>query len=187
MVRDEELVRKLAAGVEPALQELLQRWDRPLAAFIARHTGGADVEDLRQETWMRVVRAADRFQPGKKFSTWLFAIALNLCRDWHRRRPATPLAPETVVRALGGGSDQRDEADQQRQAQLLLAELPEGLRSAVVLRYYHDMSEEQMAEVLDIPRGTVKSRLHQAVRKLMALAGVAAPTDGLATRGGQRA
>src|SRR5687768_4717444 len=166
MVRDEELVRRLAAGEQPALEELLRRWDRPLHAFIGRHTGDNDVEDLRQETWMRVVRAADRFQPDKKFSTWLFAIALNLCRDWHRRRPATPLEPDRVARALGSGDDQQDgigpgagvDPEGARDAQTLLAELPEGLRSAVVLRYYHDMSEEQMAEVLAIPRGTVKSR-----------------------------
>lgn len=169
MATDEVLVARLAAGDQAALEELLRRWDRPLHAFVARHTGGGDVEDLRQETWMRVVRAADRFQPGKKFSTWLFAIALNLCRDWRRRPPSPPLPPATVERVLGDGEPAPPEAA--LDAQELLAGLPEDLRSAVVLRYYHDMSEQQMAEVLEVPRGTVKSRLHQAVRKLMALAG----------------
>jgi RNA polymerase sigma-70 factor (ECF subfamily) len=172
MATDEDLVVRLAAGNQAALAELLRRWDRPLYAFIARHTGGTDVEDLRQDTWMRVVRAADRFQPGKRFSTWLFAIALNLCRDWNRRPPAPTLGPQAVERALGEGEREPPAAEAEQQAQQLLAELPENLRSAVVLRYYHDMSEEQMAEVLEIPRGTVKSRLHHAVRKLMELAGV---------------
>jgi RNA polymerase sigma-70 factor (ECF subfamily) len=169
MATDEDLVARLAAGNQDALQELLRRWDRPLHAFVARHTGGADVEDLRQETWMRVVRAADRFQSGKTFSTWLFAIAVNLCRDWRRRPPDPALPPATVERVLGDGDPAPPEAE--LDAQQLLAGLPENLRSAVVLRYYHDMSEEQMAEVLEVPRGTVKSRLHHAVRKLMELAG----------------
>jgi RNA polymerase sigma-70 factor (ECF subfamily) len=171
MATDEDLVARLAAGHQPALEELLRRWDRPLHAFVARQTGGSDVEDLRQETWMRVVRAADRFQPDKKFSTWLFAIALNLCRDWRRRPPAPALAPAAVERALGDGNPEPPGGETELDAQQLLAELPENLRSAVVLRYYHDMSEEQMAQVLEVPRGTVKSRLHHAVRKLMQLAG----------------
>jgi RNA polymerase sigma-70 factor (ECF subfamily) len=170
MATDEDLVVRLAAGDQAALEELLRRWDRPLHAFVARHTGGADVEDLRQETWMRVVRAADRFQRDRKFSTWLFAIALNLCRDWGRRPPALPLPPATVERVIGSGEPQPPEPVE-LDAQQLLAALPDNLRGAVVLRYYHDMSEEQMAEVLEVPRGTVKSRLHHAVRKLMQLAG----------------
>ena len=171
MATDEDLVVRLAAGNQAALAELLGRWDRPLHAFIARQTAGVDVEDLRQETWMRVVRAAERFAPDRRFSTWLFAIALNLCRDWNRRRPAPTLAPDAVERALDDGDGQAGAptSDARLEAQRLLGELPENLRSAVVLRYYHDMSEEQMAEVLDIPRGTVKSRLHHAVRKLMEL------------------
>jgi RNA polymerase sigma-70 factor (ECF subfamily) len=174
MATDEDLVVRLAAGDQAALEELLRRWDRPLHAFVARHTGGQDVEDLRQETWMRVVRAAERFQRDKKFSTWLFAIALNLCRDWLRRPPALPVPSERIERALGAaGTDSSPSplGEGELDAQQLLAELPEQLRSAVVLRYYHDLSEQQMAEVLEVPRGTVKSRLHHAVRKLMELAG----------------
>ena len=173
MATDEDLVVRLAAGDQRALEELLRRWDRPLHAFVARHTGGRDVEDLRQEIWMRVVRAADRFQRDRKFSTWLFAIALNLCRDWQRRPPAPALPPDRVERALGAATDATSDAPGggELDAEQLLAELPEQLRGAVVLRYYHDLSEQQMAEVLEIPRGTVKSRLHHAVRRLMELAG----------------
>jgi RNA polymerase sigma-70 factor (ECF subfamily) len=168
MASDEDLVLRLAAGNQAALEELLSRWDRPLAAFVSRHTGGSDVEDLRQETWMRVVRAADRFQPGKRFSTWLFAIALNLCRDWGRKRPENTLAPQAVERVLdqAGGTTSSESG---LSVEELLAQLPENLRSVLVLRYYHDLGEAEMAEVLGIPRGTVKSRLHHAVRRLMEL------------------
>jgi RNA polymerase sigma-70 factor, ECF subfamily len=184
MATDQELVARLAAGEHAALEQLLRRWDRPLHAFVARQTGDMDVEDLRQETWLRVVRAADRFQPDKTFSTWLFAIALNLCRDWHRRRRAAAPGPEAVAHALAAGDGGPPSVEDALEARRLLAELPEGLRSVVVLRYYHDMSEEQMAEVMDIPRGTVKSRLHNAVRRLMQLCHVRLPARRARSAGG---
>jgi RNA polymerase sigma-70 factor (ECF subfamily) len=87
MATDEELIAAVASGDGRGLEELCRRWERPLYQLIARHTGGRDVEDLYQETWLRVVRAARRFDPGRRFSTWLFQIAVNLCRDWHRRPP----------------------------------------------------------------------------------------------------
>jgi RNA polymerase sigma-70 factor, ECF subfamily len=184
MATDQDLVARLAAGDQAALEELLRRWDRPLHAFVARQTGGMEVEDLRQETWLRVLRAADRFQPDKTFSTWLFAIALNLCRDWYRRRPASPMESEAVERALQAGDGDPPAPEDALEARRLLAQLPESLRSAVTLRYYHDMSEEQMAEVLGIPRGTVKSRLHHAVRRLMQLCRVRGPAGGARPAGG---
>ena len=88
MPTDEALVGQVARGDEQALAELLRRWERPLAHFLHRRTGGRDVEDLYQEVWLRVVRAAERFDGERRFSTWLFQIALNLSRDWQRRRPA---------------------------------------------------------------------------------------------------
>ncbi|MGH7821073.1 MAG: RNA polymerase sigma factor, partial [Candidatus Binatia bacterium] len=99
MATDEELARALAAGEERALEELYRRYQKPLHQFLHRCTGGRDVEDLHQETWLRVVRAAGRFDPTRRFSTWLFQIAVNLCRDLHRRTPndrverAEPPAP----------------------------------------------------------------------------------------------
>src|SRR5882724_2770020 len=94
MATDEELIAAVASGDGRRLEELCRRWERPLYQLIARHTGGRDVEDLYQETWLRVVRAARRFDPRRRFSTWLFQIAVNLCRDWHRRPPpsSTPTA-----------------------------------------------------------------------------------------------
>src|SRR5215831_21090158 len=92
MATDEELIAAVARGDQVAFAALTRRWERPLFQFIHRHTGGRDVEDLHQETWLRVVRAARRFDPRRRFSTWLFQIALNLCRDWHRRPPPEPVA-----------------------------------------------------------------------------------------------
>ena len=99
MATDEELIGAVADGDGRALEQLCRRYERGLHQFIFRHTGGRDVDDLYQETWLRVVRAAGRFDRRRRFSTWLFQIAVNLCRDWHRRPPAsrTPRATEPHV------------------------------------------------------------------------------------------
>jgi RNA polymerase sigma-70 factor (ECF subfamily) len=164
MQTDEALAERVGAGDERALRELLRRYEHPLAAFLHRQTAGRDVEDLYQETWLRVVRHAPRFDPRRRFSTWLFQIAVNLCRDWHRRPPPEPreLADDTTM----DGGARRDAA---LDAEKLLARLPERQREVIVLRYYHDLTEEDVAAILDIPKGTVKSRLHEAIARLAAI------------------
>jgi len=153
------------AGDEQALALLMERFKGPLYAFLNRRVGDAAADDLFQESWIRVVKAAERFDPRRRFSTWLFQIANNLCRDRWRRLD--------VERRYRDG--QRHEAprhadpeptglrlDMQRR----LDELPDRLREVLVLRYYHDQGEKEIAEILGIPRGTVKSRLHNAVAAL---------------------
>jgi RNA polymerase sigma-70 factor (ECF subfamily) len=164
MQTDEALAARLVDGDELALRELLRRYERPLAAFLHRQTGGRDVEDLYQETWLRVVRHAARFDSGRRFSTWLFQIAVNLCRDWHRRPPPEPQlgCDEPQVAAL-------ERSDAALDAARLLAALPAAQREVIVLRYYQDLSEADVAAILDIPLGTVKSRLHQAMARLAGL------------------
>ncbi len=159
------LIAEVARGGEAALEELLQRYQRPLSAFLWRQTGGRDVEDLYQETWLRVVRHAARFDPERRFSTWLFQIGVNLCRDWHRRRPLEPA--EITVEPGHAGESVRTEAG--IDAERLLASLSVEHREVVVLRYYHDLSENDVSRILEIPKGTVKSRMHNALKKLSAL------------------
>jgi RNA polymerase sigma-70 factor (ECF subfamily) len=164
---DEDLVTGVARGDARALELLCRRWERPLYSFLSRQTGGRDVDDLFQDTWLRVVRSAHRFDPRRRFSTWLFQIAVNRCRDWHRRPPPDPVDPADhagSAPAPAGTSDARLDAER------LLAALPENQRTAVILRYFHDCDEEDVARILRIPRGTVKSRLHHAMRRMIALA-----------------
>jgi len=159
MIADEDLVARLARGESRALDALLVRYELPLARFIHRRTGGRDVDDLYQETWLRVVRASARFLPDKRFSTWLFQIAVNVCRDWwrNRSRAAMPgLQAEPSPRTQGAVDDTVD-------VHRLLDRLPDEQREVVVLRYLRDMSERDAAEILGCPPGTVKSRLHAAL------------------------
>jgi RNA polymerase sigma-70 factor (ECF subfamily) len=146
---------RLQAGDETALGELLERWRGRLFAFLARRTGATAAEDLFQETWLRVVRARDSYDPGRRFSTWLFQIANNLCRDRGRR-----------LRVEEGWRDAVREQVRHDPQRLEPPPLSDAFREVLILRYYHHLAEAEIAEVLGIPRGTVKSRLHHAVRAL---------------------
>lgn len=168
MATDEELIAAVAAGDEEAMAALYHHYERPLHAFLTHYTGGRDVDDLVQETWLRVVRAAGRFDPERRFSTWLFQIALNLARDWRRRSPAEPVDPDRV--ATLAAPDAITPLQAGLDAGRLLAALPEAQRAVVILRHFHDLAEDEVAAILGIPRGTVKSRLHHAMVRLLALA-----------------
>jgi len=163
MATDEDLMRAVAAGNRQALEKLCHRYERPLYQFLVRHIGDGDAEDLHQETWLRVVRHAARFDPTRRFSTWLFQIAINLCRDWHRRPPPTPIDPDLADLP---GRDTSEAASAAIDLERLLQNLPEPQRAVVLLRLYHDFSEEDAAEILECARGTIKSRLHYALERL---------------------
>jgi RNA polymerase sigma-70 factor (ECF subfamily) len=166
MPSDEELAVRVAAGDEFALAELVRRYGDGIRRFVDRQTGGRDVDDLGQDTWLRVVRSADRFDRNRKFSTWLFQICINLCRDWHRRqnvRRVADIDPDT----LEGASIRTTPID----VASALASIPVEQREVIVLRYYYDMSEQDMADSTGVPRGTVKSRLHAGLKALSRLLG----------------
>jgi RNA polymerase sigma-70 factor (ECF subfamily) len=170
MGTDEQLVRRVADGDEAALHELLRRYQGPLSSFLYRHTGGGEVDDLYQETWLRVVKNAGSFDSTKRFSTWLFQIAVNLCRDWYRhRRVAESNAESLATESIGV-----EHIEAALDAATLLATLSEDHREVLILRYYHDLTEEEVAEILDCPRGTVKSRMHHALARLSTTCGRAA-------------
>lgn len=173
MATDEELMESVAQGDASALRELCGRWERPLYGFLHRAAGGRDTDDLYQETWLRVVRAARRFDPSRRFSTWLFQIALNLARDLRRRPVAEPTDPvilDSTPAAVGAGRAPHDVVAAAHDARRLLAALPEAQREVVVLRVLEERGEEETAAILDCPRGTVKSRLHHALARLAVLA-----------------
>lgn len=164
---DEALMARLQAGDERALETLMQRYQGPLYGFLSRRVGSA-ADDLFQETWIRVVRARETFDLERRFSAWVYQIANNLCRDRYRRLEVQRRAIESArvedetlrespaVPALREGDRMRER---------VLA-LPDRLREVLVLRYYEDLGEEEMARVLGVPRGTIKSRLHAAVKAL---------------------
>jgi RNA polymerase sigma factor (sigma-70 family) len=164
---DEKLMIRVQGGEESALGELMERYRARLFGFLMKRCPDA-AEDLFQETWIRVARACDSFDPSRRFSTWLFQIANNLCRDRGRRRRVEESYLETAREQgqAGPGFLEAPPLDLRIDMQRRLAELPERLREVLILRYYHQLGEADIAEVVGIPRGTVKSRLHSAVRAL---------------------
>ncbi|HEY8517819.1 MAG TPA: sigma-70 family RNA polymerase sigma factor [Candidatus Binatia bacterium] len=163
-------MQAVATGDGAALRELCARWERPLYQLLHRAGAGSEAEDLYQETWLRVVRAARSFDPARRFSTWLFQIALNLCRDLRRRGVPVPASPDVEQAADAATGTSRAPVDDAIDARRLLDALPEPQREVVVLRVLHDASEAETAEILGCPRGTVKSRLHHALARLAGLA-----------------
>jgi RNA polymerase sigma-70 factor (ECF subfamily) len=164
MESDEELMDAVARGDERALGALVERHAAGLHAHLVRSCGSRDdAEDLLQETWVRVARGARTYRAGRPVRPWLHGIAANLANDlWRRRavrrrllREAPPEPPARGLAALDGL------ALRER-----VARLPERSREVLWLRFYAGLDEAEMAEALAIPRGTVKSRLHGAIRAL---------------------
>jgi RNA polymerase sigma-70 factor (ECF subfamily) len=163
MESDEELMAAVARGDERALATLVERHGPRLHAHLARMLASVDdADDLVQETWVRVARSARSYQTGRPVRPWLFGIASNLARDLGRRRMVrarTPVGPAAAsVPAAPGDLLLRDR----------VARLPDRFREVILLRFYEELSEAEMAEALGVPRGTVKSRLHGAIRALRA-------------------
>ena len=165
MRSDEDLMTAVASGDETALAALIDRYAASVHAYLLRHSGNRDdADDLLQETWVRVARSAKRFDTARRFRSWIYGIATNLARDLFRRRMTRERALRDLAAhppaASGAGSVDCGELREH------IAELPENMRAVLLLRYYEEMSEAEMAEILDVPRGTIKSRLHAALRRL---------------------
>jgi RNA polymerase sigma factor (sigma-70 family) len=171
---DQELIEKLKRGENPALNELMARYKHRLFAFIRRYVGDEDVAyDLVQETFTKLYFSADKFNPQYKFSTWLFQIALNLCRDHGRKKK---LAYFFSIDDEDSGFDFADAApDPEAIAQSSQAVrhihksielLPHKLKSALILFALEDRSQEECAELLGVTAKTVETRVYRA-RKIL--------------------
>jgi RNA polymerase sigma-70 factor (ECF subfamily) len=171
MRSDEDLMAAVASGDETALTALIDRYAARVHAYLLRHSNSReDADDLLQETWVRVARSARSFDTARRFRSWIYGIATNLARDLFRRRMTRERALRTLAMnpPATSGADSADRGELRER----IAELPENMRAVLLLRYYEGMSEAEMAEALNIPRGTIKSRLHASLRRLRGEYGV---------------
>jgi RNA polymerase sigma-70 factor (ECF subfamily) len=183
---DEELVTLSQGGDLDSFNQLVLRWERPIYALAYRVIGREeDARDVAQETFLRAFRALKGFKGQAKFSSWLYRITLNLCRDWIRRERRTPVlqAPEgiDIIELAGEGTPSESIEALVGRKQLGLAVskamalLPEDQRTAIILKEYHGLTFQEIADLLDCPLSTVKTRLYQGlsvVRKQLESAGV---------------
>jgi RNA polymerase sigma-70 factor, ECF subfamily len=183
---DEELVALSVGGDLDSFNQLVLRWERPIYALAYRVLGREeDARDIAQETFLRAFRALKGFKGQAKFSSWLYRIALNLCRDWMRRERRAPVAqaPEgiDIIELAGEATPSESLDDVIARHQLgrvvgkAMAALPEEQRTAIILKEYHGLTFQEIAELLDCPLSTVKTRLYQGLsvlRKQLQEAGV---------------
>lgn len=179
---DEELVARSRGGDMDSFNQLILRWERPIYALAYRVIGrDEDARDVCQETFLRAFRALPGFKGQAKFSSWLYRIALNLCRDWNRRQRRAPVSqlPEDAdlaeMAADGGPQESVEDLVARREltsaVEAAMARLPEEQRTAIILKEYHGMTFQEIAELQGCPLSTVKTRLYQGlsvVRKQLA-------------------
>ena len=181
---DEQLVELCKEGDISALEELLRRYQDPLMGFIYSVIRDYhQAQDIFQETFIRVYREAWRFRSGAVFKTWLYTIAMNRCRDIIRkskRRPAISLeeerkepdgepGPRMIGKIASADPGPRAEAGARELEEIFRREL-EGLsdehKEVVILSRLNGLKYREIAKILNIPSGTVRSRLHYALEEL---------------------
>ena len=177
---DEQLLSDYRKGDRSAFATLVGRYQRELYHFLVRFLGNrASAEDVFQETFLQVHQSAEQFDLQRRFRPWLFTIAANKARDLIRsqaRRPTNPLQAsinssddesgefiDLMRSAVDLPDAPLDKAELQQLVQSTVQTMPEHLREILLLSYFHQFPYKQISDILDIPLGTVKSRLHSAV------------------------
>jgi len=179
---DSKLLKRYAAGEEDAFQELMTRYRDSVYAFLRRFLSRSDmVEDVFQETFLQLFVSRDTFDVSRPLRPWLFTIAANKAKDALRRMQRTEVTQlgnmfeneetsiDDVLNALDHDPhmpyDNLIRDERAESVKRTLARMPEKLREIILLAYFHKFSYAEIAGILGIPIGTVKSRLHTAVAR----------------------
>lgn len=177
---DAELLESYSQGDEQAFREIVSRYKDSLYGFLRQFLNRADlIEDVFQETFLQVYSSRDSYDPRRPLRPWLFTIAANKAKDALRKQQRTATIPigavaqaqemsfDDLLNTLSSDTTiPYDEIEKSETAVLVrqvIANMPENLREILILAYFNKFSYKQMAKILSIPIGTVKSRLHTAV------------------------
>jgi RNA polymerase sigma-70 factor, ECF subfamily len=181
VVTDEDLLLELRGGRSDSLGILVSRWEGPLFRFVSRMVDRPDdARDVCQETFLRILDKAEAFRDGARFSTWMYQIALNLCRDQTRRKrrwgrlvfvpsvaehdaPRDYAAPVT---ATTNPALAFEDTERQSTVRTALSQLPREQREVLLLKEYEGLKFREIADVLGIPESTVKSRMYAGLDAL---------------------
>jgi len=173
---EQDVIAQVRRGERAAFAALVDAYAKPIFNLAFRMTGNRqDADDLAQETFLRAYQKLKRFDPEKKFFTWLYAIALNIIRN-HLK--SSPERTARIAEMAHPPSDPVDPANPEglfldrEKAQLLeicLQKLPSELKEAVVLRYYQDLSFDEIATITDASVSAVKMRAYRGLERLRAL------------------
>lgn len=171
---DEDLILRFQGGDETAFEAMVARWNEPILQLAARLTGDLEeAKDVRQMALIKTYQGLSRFEGRSRFSTWVYRVVLNLCRDRQRSHAARTRAIDGA-KERGAPEDVLEETGfhvaRDRELALLVTravkELPAAEREVVVLRHYHDLPFPVIAEILGSPTTTVKSRMARGLTLL---------------------
>ncbi len=172
-IGDSDLVQRALAGREDGFEELVRRYQRPIVAYVYRMVGDYDTAlDLTQEVFIKVYGSLERYRSEYKFSTWIYRIAHNAAID-HLRRHSTRTEDlngeadgetyEKPFASLGLTPEQESEkAERRAEIEEVVQALAPAYRELIELRHAHDLSYDEIAEVTELPLGTVKNRIFRA-------------------------
>lgn len=173
---DEGLMHRIQQGESGAFDEIYRRYHRQLFSYFVRMLGADQTraEDFLQDTFLRVIEKAGSFQTNRIFSTWVFTIASNLCKNEYRRQAAHVTEPHEDMDTFAAGqsgemlpSEQRvDQALFRQEMFRVLADLNPDHRDTFLLRYQQHFSIREISEIMDCSAGTVKSRLFYTLKRL---------------------
>jgi RNA polymerase sigma-70 factor (ECF subfamily) len=179
---DAELLARYARGDEAAFREIVSRYKNSLYAFLRQFLNRQElVEDVFQETFLQVFTSRESFDPSRPLRPWLFTIAANKAKDALRKSQRIAAIPigtlsdseemsfDDVLNTLSSDStmpyEQLEQGETSARVAQIIANMPDNLREILILAYFNKFSYKQMASILSIPIGTVKSRLHTAVAR----------------------
>ena len=176
---DREEMARLNAGHDAALNALMDRHGERLFHYLVRQLSNeTDAADLAQETFVRVYHNRARFDPGQKFSTWLYAIATNLVRDrfrWHQRHPQVSLDAEreetgsildSLPDTVASASEQLQAQERAGEVRAAVQSLPEELRTPLILFEYEGLSQAEIGAVMNCTAKAIETRLYRARNQL---------------------
>lgn len=173
VVADCDLVTRAVAGREDGFEELVRRYQRPIAAYVYRMVGDYEAAlDVTQEVFIKVYNSLRRYRSEFKFSTWIYRIAHNSAID-HLRRHST--REQSLMNEFDGEQydlplesrrlspeQESERAERRVEIEQVVRQLPTAYRELILLRHSHDLSYDEIAEVTGLPLGTVKNRLFRA-------------------------
>jgi len=186
-ISDESLFGQYCAGATELLEVLINRYRQELYAFLARFLGDQTLaQDVFQETFLQVHLSKHTFQQGRAFRPWLFAVAANKARDAMRVRSrqrtvsldASPSAEksehagrfvELIASDELAPAAKLSQAESAEAVRRVIAQVPDHLREVLLLAYFQQLPYKEIAEIVGIPLGTVKSRLHSALARFATL------------------
>jgi RNA polymerase sigma-70 factor (ECF subfamily) len=163
-----ELLQRSLAGDLEAWGEIVTRYKRAVFGIAMGILGNAaDAEDATQDAFIRAYENLRRYDLKRRFSTWIFTVVSNICKNRLRRERLRRRVPEAS--RVAGGADPAVEAVREERGQLIkeaLGELDFKYRAPLVLRYYNELDYKEIARILSLPEGTVKTHLHRGKAEL---------------------